>query len=258
MAKTNVMRKCHHHYEWYHGKFVCRYCGHKHYPTHRIKRIAIRGSIIAIIFIVGFLIYQNSYEITSKIPVQLVQNQIEQAANNTIHNIQSPKINIISTKPVIKISELEQKIHVLINVERQKNGLQPVSFDNTLERAAIMHSQDMATRNYFEHDSPEGQTFSDRFTQVGFHCEIPITDITYSEGSENIYQGNLYNSIQYVDGIPVYYDWNDMDKLANQTVEGWMNSSGHRQNILTSYHQAEGIGIAIASDDKVYVTEDFC
>ena len=79
----------------------------------------------------------------------------------------------------------------------------------------------------------------------------------YGGIGENILQNNLYNSYQTLNGIPVHYDWQDMDKIASSTVNGWMNSPGHRSNILGYYH-SQGIGVAISSDDKVYITEDFC
>lgn len=45
-------------------------------------------------------------------------------------------------------------------------------------------------------------------------------------------------------------------KLASSTVRGWMNSPGHRQNILNPYYDKEGIVVSISSDDKVYITQD--
>jgi len=72
--------------------------------------------------------------------------------------------------------------------------------------------------------------------------------------AENIYQNWIYKST-YVGGIPS--DWNTEEELAEKAVEGWMNSTGHRENILSGFH-SEGIGVAIAEDDKVYITQNFC
>src|SRR5207245_262209 len=111
-----------------------------------------------------------------------------------------------SNKPVIKIAELEQKIHSLINQQRQDQGLSALAFDPALEVIAKSHSQDMATRNYFEHDTPEGLTFSDRYKQAGYNCQrqFDATSNSYmiSEGGENIFQNNLYDSVTSFDGIP--------------------------------------------------------
>lgn len=74
--------------------------------------------------------------------------------------------------------------------------------------------------------------------------------------AENIFQNWTYESITYVNGIPLY-DWNTDEQLAQQVVNGWMTSPGHRQNILSGFH-SEGIGVVITSDDKVYITQNFC
>ena len=48
-----------------------------------------------------------------------------------------------------------------------------------------------------------------------------------------------------------------VNAIASATVDGWMNSPGHRANILTSYFQSTGIGVAI-SGNEVYLTQNFC
>ena len=53
------------------------------------------------------------------------------------------------------------------------------------------------------------------------------------------------------------YDWLDMDDITNSTVQGWMNSPGHRENILNSNYFSEGIGISISTNGHVYITENF-
>ncbi len=279
------MKECAgHHYEYRHGRFVCIRCGHVRYGKHRVKGYVTIGIICAGVIAVGIFLYTNSSMIsdsTSKI-TKIIEPQITNARKTITKKIsnfneintqiltnvakpipeektrQLPPATVKQSKPVINISDLEQKIHVLINTERQQHGLTDLRFDPILSKVARLHSQDMANRNYFEHDSPEGETFSTRYAKVGINCETPISSGYFSAGSENIFQGNLYNSVSYLNGVPISYDWNDMDRLARQTVSGWMHSSGHRDNILKPYHIAEGIGVAITSDDKVYVTEDFC
>jgi uncharacterized protein YkwD len=56
----------------------------------------------------------------------------------------------------------------------------------------------------------------------------------------------------------VSYKWNSLEEIANQAVTGWMNSEGHRKNILDDHFQQEGIGVAFSTDNKIYVTENFC
>jgi uncharacterized protein YkwD len=159
-------------------------------------------------------------------------------------------------QPKIILSNLETRIHGLINNERRKHGLSPLKWDDTLSGIAKNHSTDMAKRNYFSHNSPEGHDFSYRYQQEAYSCAVPAGNIIYG-GAENIFQNNLYDSITALNG-KAFYDWNSSEKIAETTVQGWMKSPGHRRNILMPHWKHEGIGVFIAPDDKVYITQNFC
>jgi len=160
------------------------------------------------------------------------------------------------TQPRITVSDLEKKIHYLINKERRKHGISSLEWDDGLSRIAKKHSKDMAKRSYFAHNSPEGHDFSYRYKEGGYSCTVRIENTIYG-GAENIFQNNLYDSVTTVNG-EAFYDWNSSDKIAETTVQGWMKSTGHRKNILTPHWRREGIGVVIAPDDKVYITQNFC
>jgi len=160
------------------------------------------------------------------------------------------------TKPALRIAQLEKEIHLLINKERTKHHLSALAWNNALSTIARKHSSDMAKRSYFSHFSPEGHDFSYRYKQNGYSCALPADGRIYL-GAENIFQNNLYDRIVYVNDA-AYYEWNSMVKIAETTVQGWMNSPGHRKNILTPYWQSEGIGVVISPDNKVYITQNFC
>ena len=87
---------------------------------------------------------------------------------------------------------------------------------------------------------------------------IRVGKMVYT-GAENIALGHLYNSMTTENGI-AYYDWNTAQEIARRTVDGWMNSPGHRENILTPYWRHEGIGIAFesGSGNRIYITQNFC
>jgi uncharacterized protein YkwD len=160
------------------------------------------------------------------------------------------------TKPALRIAQLEREIHILINRERKKHHLSALVWNDALSAIARKHSSDMAKRNYFSHFSPEGHDFSYRYKQDGYSCALPAAGRIYL-GAENIFQNNLYDQIVYVNDV-AYYEWNSMVKIAETTVHGWMNSPKHRKNILTPCWQSEGIGVVISTDDKVYITQNFC
>jgi uncharacterized protein YkwD len=152
-------------------------------------------------------------------------------------------------KPEFRVPDLEQKIHEAINEKRMSNDREPLAFDEELSKLARSHSEDMAARGYFKHVNPEGLTPMKRAEAAGYKvCQLM---------AENIYQNNLYSRV-ITEKKKTIYDWNTMDKIANTTIKGWMESEGHRQNILDKNYTREGIGVAVASDDKVYITQMFC
>jgi len=169
---------------------------------------------------------------------------------------QPTEIPPLRERPRMPIAELEKRIHVLINKERSHFGLSTLTWNESLSTIARKHSGDMSKRNYFSHHSPEGHDFLYRYKQAGYSCTIEVGEHIHL-GAENIFQNNLYDQIVYVDGVP-HYDWSSVEHIAETTVQGWMNSPGHRKNILTPHWRSEGIGVVVAPDDKIYITQNFC
>jgi len=154
-----------------------------------------------------------------------------------------------NTKPEIRIPDLERHIYESINVERRANEREPLVWDDTLGNVARAHSEDMANRGYFKHVNPEGQTPMKRLEQAGYNqCRVV---------GENIFQNNLYSHV-ITERKRTTYDWNSMEKIAATTIKGWTDSPDHRQNILQGNYTRSGVGVAIAADDKVYITQVFC
>jgi uncharacterized protein YkwD/prefoldin subunit 5 len=76
--------------------------------------------------------------------------------------------------------------------------------------------------------------------------------------SENISQSNLWLSRTEINGIP-YYDWLTNEGVANDIVQGWINSPGHNENMLTPHFTKEGLGVSIDSEyEMVYAVQNFC
>jgi len=157
---------------------------------------------------------------------------------------------------VLRANDLEKRIHTLINRERAKQGLSQLAADNELSGIARGHSKDMASRRYFSHDSPEGHDFSYRYRRAGYSCSLRAGNTIFL-GAENIFQNVRYDSVTTVNG-EAFYDWNSEEKIAETTVRGWMNSPGHRKNILTPHWRSEGIGVFLSPDEKIYITQNFC
>jgi len=155
------------------------------------------------------------------------------------------------------VNYLERRIHELVNEKRQERGLTPLAWDERLAEIARYHSRDMAERNYFEHHSPEGEDFSDRYAKFGYDASNRVGDVVY-KGGENLFLNNLYESYTYnkETGEIYEYQFNTLDEIARSTVEGWMLSEGHRENMLMPHFRVEGIGVIITSEGKIYITEN--
>ena len=112
----------------------------------------------------------------------------------------------------------------------------------------------MARADYFSHTNLRGQSPSDRGAAVGYDCCKDYGSY-YTYGlAENIYQAWLYSQYWTRNGVIVSKDYYELEELASLVVDGWMNSPGHRENILNHSYGVEGIGIAISADEQVYVT----
>ena len=76
--------------------------------------------------------------------------------------------------------------------------------------------------------------------------------------AENIAQHCTYTSYS-MSGAWTSYSWHDSEKeLAKEIVDGWMESPGHRKNILTGAYDKIGVGVSISDSEKVYATQNFC
>ncbi len=119
----------------------------------------------------------------------------------------------------------EQEVFNLINQQRKNNGLTALKIDNELQRVARIKAEDMVSNNYFSHQSPTYGSPFDMMKSFG---------ISYKTAGENI-AANSSNS---------------------GAVTAWMNSSGHRANILNSSFNYTGIGVvSSAKYGKMYVQQ---
>lgn len=130
-------------------------------------------------------------------------------------------------KPVSSSSEAAAEAEVLnlVNEERSKVGCSPVRTDAPLAKLAGTFSKDMANRGFFGHTDPEGDSPWDRAAQAG------VNDL----GAENIARGQAD---------------------ASAVMNSWMNSEGHRANILNCDYKTLGVGVHMA-DGGPWWTQDF-
>ena len=182
------------------------------------------------------------------------QNSAEQQANAGSDTDSGTASS--DTEGVINQTQVERAAHRRVNEIRTNRGLAPVQWDEDLHSVADGHSTDMANVDYFSHTSPSGQNFEDRYAAAGYDCQVSISDDRYVTGSENIAYTFRVGDIRTDDGGVINY-YNNETAIGRGVVDLWMNSTGHRENILQPYWENEGIGIEL-SGEKVYVTQNFC
>ncbi len=79
--------------------------------------------------------------------------------------------------------------------------------------------------------------------------------------AENLYVSTRYERVRtrtVGSRVDRTFDWFAPDRLARRTVQSWLDSPGHRRNLLRSTSTAHGIGVATSNDDRVYVTQVLC
>ena len=125
-----------------------------------------------------------------------------------------------------QVAAVEASVINLTNAQRVANGCGAMHTDNRLTAAALAHSTDMVTHNFFSHTGSDGSDFVTREARAGYSAA----------SAENIAWG-----------------WS----TAEIVVREWMNSPGHRANILNCGNVAVGVGLVKKADGTPYWTQDF-
>jgi uncharacterized protein YkwD len=121
------------------------------------------------------------------------------------------------------VGDVEAATLCLLNEQRQANGLRPLVRNGLLDTASEAHSRDMVVRHYFEHVSLNGTTPRQRMEAAGY----TVRNLTAWAVGENIAWGTN------ILGTPA------------RIVNAWMNSPGHRENILKATYREIGVGVSL-------------
>ena len=167
---------------------------------------------------------------TAKAPVKkestvpAAQPKKEVATTSPTTQQATKKTETNSNSNQAQVSSVIQQVVDLTNAERAKEGLAPLQIDSALTKSAQLKSQDMKDNNYFSHTSPKYGSPFDQMKSLG---------ISYKSAAENIAMGQ---------------------RSAQEVVQGWMNSAGHRANIMNGSYTHIGVGL---SDSGYYWTQQF-
>lgn len=125
------------------------------------------------------------------------------------------------------IAAFKREVFELVNANREAYGLAPLTYSEALDQVAQAHSEDMAANGYLSHTNLDGLSPFDRMNAAG---------ISYYTAAENIAAGQ---------------------RTPEEVMESWMNSEGHRANILNPDLKQIGIGVAYGGDYGIYWTQCF-
>lgn len=148
-------------------------------------------------------------------PINEEQNNNEQANENPTQEEVIEENNEEQNEEANEangLNEFEQQVVQLTNVERSKHGLAPLQIDAELSKVAREKSRDMRANNYFDHTSPVYGSPFDMMRSFG---------ISYTSAGENIAKGQ---------------------RTPEEVVNAWMNSPGHRANIVNNSYTHIGVG----------------
>jgi uncharacterized protein YkwD len=135
------------------------------------------------------------------------------------------------TAPLLDLERVRAGMLAEVNTRRQEKGAPPLTLDPRLNEAAQKHAEDMLRRSYYAHDSLEGLRPRDRVAQAGYQAGLV---------AENIARGPT---------------------SVEEVMSAWMQSQGHRSNLLNPAFREMGIGCAVGSigsiGDTVLWVQDF-
>ncbi|OEC01335.1 hypothetical protein GY31_13685 [Lysinibacillus sphaericus] len=150
--------------------------------------------------------------------------QTNKPTNQQNNTTTTPPTTSNPTTTTSDVNAFEQEVVKLTNAERTKAGLKALQTDDKLMAAAREKSQDMQSKKYFSHTSPTFGSPFDRMKALG---------ITYKSAGENIAQGQ---------------------RSPQEVVQAWMDSPGHRANILNANYTHIGVGYVKSGN---YWTQQF-
>ena len=152
------------------------------------------------------------------------------------------------------LNTYEKQLVAAINKQRAKHGLAAVRVNSKLVDSARAHSADMAVRKYFEHDSPDGETWSSRIVRYGYTRD----GCSYWKTGENIYYGSgLYSSpyvaghgVDEIKGAPRRHPDQDLSRRRRRSREDRGRLRQHQRRGVVLHARPRAAGRAVAAGGR--------
>jgi uncharacterized protein YkwD len=191
-----------------------------------MTRLTYMKSLVGKLIIVGLLVATGI----------VFYPQVKPLVNHALFSHEVHQTKPVAPPPGVKyLAKVEDLIFDLTNQARLARGLAPLARDDELGNVARAFSNDMLVRRFFDHTTPEGLPFEKRLANQYRHW-------VYDMG-ENIWSGSGY-------------DPRKAQELAQEIVSDWLNSPGHRENLLDPDFTHLGVGVS-ARHDRIRATQEF-
>jgi len=145
------------------------------------------------------------------------------------------KMELVQLPSDVAPGRLEKSIHKGTQQRRLDNGCDPLAYDERLADIALNYSREQAVRGSIDHFEPDGADVGTRYQNA---------DYDFTKAGENLFQLT----------VPV---GTETEKIAEAIVNGWMDSTDHRANILNDDFDREGIGVYQSDNSHIFVTQNF-
>ncbi|MFF3763825.1 CAP domain-containing protein [Streptomyces sp. NPDC001922] len=149
------------------------------------------------------------------------------APADTAPPAEEPTAEPSATKQRSRAARYEAEILRLVNKARKQHGCEPLHNDKRLAKAARLHSEDMKAHNFYAHTPPGGGPDPKERMEA--------------QGYEDAHAENI----------------DAWERTPEGAFRAWMESPGHRKNILSCSSKASGVGVAIGGKLRAYWTQDF-
>jgi len=153
----------------------------------------------------------------------LIRKRVAENGNVTVVSSAAPSAS--------RILDLEQQVFGMINQKRAEINLPPLAWSEEVAKVARVHSENMAKLKFFSHQGLDGKMVNDRADEIGLTKWTALGEnIAYNRGFKNPLEC---------------------------AVKNWMESTGHRENLLSNRWKESAIGIAVTADGTYYFTQVF-
>lgn len=181
---------------------------------------------LKIFFVIVLLTVSGVYAQRSERPVAVLVDQIGSGRVHLRNNVRETPRSV----EIPSVAAIERRAFELMNAERQSAGLPSLQWSDEAARLATMHARTMADSKFFSHRGPDGETVDGRASQMGIKWQAIGENIATMRGHQD---------------------------PATKAVETWMNSTGHKRNILNAIYNQSAIAAAVADDGTIYFTQVF-